>query len=157
VIWSGEEIRITFAESVRNFLIFPALALWLCSVAVAQPHWSWRNPLPQGDNLNGVAWTGQQLMAVTSGGEIYAWTDGSVWGSPRRVTGNALYGIVSTGQRLIAVGVGGAILTAEQDPVGSAPWRIRLPETRPGPSRDLLGRRRSGSAFRGSFQPKSDP
>jgi hypothetical protein len=111
-------IRITFAESVRNLLILSALALWLCSVAAAQPHWSWRNPLPQGDNLNGVAWTGQ---------------------------------------RLIAVGVGGSILTAEQDPVGSAPWRIRLPETRPGLSRDLLGRGRSGSAIIGSFQPKSDP
>jgi hypothetical protein len=50
--------------------------------------------------------------------------------------GDNLYGVAWTGLRLIAVGSGGSILTAEQDPVGLAAGRIRLPETRPDASRD---------------------
>jgi hypothetical protein len=73
--------------------------------------WCWRNPLPQGNWLNGVWGSGAgDVWTVGRFGTILHW-DGSAWTSIPSGTPATLYGVWGSGAGDVwAVGYGGIIL-----------------------------------------------
>lgn len=55
--------------SLNKTILFIYTAL-LISPAHGQPQWTLRNPLPTGEYLQSVIWTGDQLITVGSTGAI---------------------------------------------------------------------------------------
>ena len=77
--------------------------------------WQWRNSLPQGNNLNDIAWDGSQFIAVGGYGTILSSTDGQTWNIIQNSgTTMSLTGIIWDGDssRFVAVGSSGTILTS---------------------------------------------
>lgn len=75
--------------------------------------WTWRNPLPQGNPLNSVVWSGTQFVAVGEGGTILTSPDATAW-TPRSSNSKAtLNAIAGNGSRMVAVGV--QAILASQD------------------------------------------
>ena len=69
----------------RNFLlglISLALIGEICLGADPLVTWVWRNPLPDGNLLNGIIYANGQFIAVGSEGTIITSTDGTGW-SPK--------------------------------------------------------------------------
>jgi hypothetical protein len=67
-----------------SILLFSFVAL-LCSspgtqsFAATEPYWNWRNPLPQGNDYNGVAYGNGRFVAVGAAGTITTSADGRTW------------------------------------------------------------------------------
>lgn len=74
--------------------------------------WGWRNPLPQGNYLYGIAWGNNQFVAVGVAGTILFSPDGIAWASQPSDPTNQLMGITWSGSQFVAVGYNGAILTS---------------------------------------------
>ena len=45
----------------------------------AQSEWTWRYPLPQGNGLRGLLWTGSTLVTVGEHGTVLTSPDGLAW------------------------------------------------------------------------------
>lgn len=89
------------------------------SVCVAQSAWTWRNPLPQGNDLFRVVAGGPGFVAFTRTGSALVSPDGLEWtvhdiGAPRGITD-----AVRTGERLVVIGAEGFIATS----VDGQTWR----------------------------------
>jgi hypothetical protein len=65
--------------------------------APAQSEWVWRNPLPQGNGLLAVAWTGSQLVAVGDLGTVMTFPEGAVWTPRNSGSGANLKSVAWTG------------------------------------------------------------
>jgi hypothetical protein len=87
----------------------------------APVQWQWVNPLPTGNNLNGVAYGNGRYVAVGDQGTIETSTDdGRTWtAEPSGVTAD-LRAVVYGGGLFVAVGSGGVVLTSP-DGVG---WTV---------------------------------
>jgi hypothetical protein len=75
--------------------------------------WVWRNPLPQGNDLEDIVWTGSQFVAVGAYGTIRTSPDGLVWTTRDSGTTTHLRGVAWNGNKLIAVGTSSSILSSD--------------------------------------------
>ncbi len=73
--------------------------------------WTWRNPLPQGDDLLAVTYGGGQFVAVGVGGTILSSPDGQNWAEADSGTDMDLFGVTYGNGLFVAVGEG-VILTS---------------------------------------------
>src|SRR4051794_13104532 len=95
---------------------WPVLAFCLLGsiklAAGADPlsQWWWRNPLPPGSVLYGVAYGGDLFVAVGWSGTILTSTDGKSWQEQRAVTHALLQAVCYGAGRFVAVGQSGTIL-----------------------------------------------
>lgn len=62
-----------------RLLLFFAAALLPAADSAALDQWVWRNPQPQGNDLNTVLWTGDQLIAAGNYGTLMTSVDGHDW------------------------------------------------------------------------------
>ena len=82
------------------------------TVDVQAMSWTWRNPLPQGNPLNGVTFANGTFVAVGSDGTILTSPDGVTWIQRSSGTTNLLNGVTFANGTFVAVGRGGTILTS---------------------------------------------
>jgi hypothetical protein len=66
--------------------------------------WTWRNPLPTGNNLSGIAYGNGQFVAVGDNGTIVASADGVSWLRNESGTTNSFMGIAYGNGQFVAVG-----------------------------------------------------
>ena len=83
-----------------------------CGDSGAQSPFTWRSPLPQGDSLCAVVWTGTQAVAVGSTGRVLVSPDGLSWTVGKAGTQRRLSGIAWTGTQLVDVGDSGVVVTS---------------------------------------------
>ena len=92
------------------------LIMFLCSAnfSIADPldNWHWRNPLPQGNTLEAIAYGNGTFVAVGDSGTILTSPDGVTWTIRSSGTSNSLYGVTYGNNTFVAVGYNGAILTS---------------------------------------------
>lgn len=108
---------------LRPLLLFITLFLGSAASGLADPldNWHWRNPLPQGNSLNGVGYGNSKFVAVGNAGTMLTSTDGMNWALMVSGTTNDLWGISCGNGTFVAVGEAGTILTSEDGGV----WVIR--------------------------------
>ena len=112
-VTSGSRELITPRKSIKALAIVAILFLAI-TPAFADPldNWHWRNPLPQGNPLQAVAYGSNTFVAVGNGGTILTSPDGVTWTSGTSGTGNSLNGICYSNNIFVAVGTEGTILTS---------------------------------------------
>ena len=106
--------------SLRRLLLFQhpvsaVLALLIfTTVGRADPldTWTWRNPLPTGNYLNGITYGNDQFVAVGDLGTIVTSTDGSDWVLRESGTTDRLSDIGYGNGQFVAVGDSGTIVTS---------------------------------------------
>lgn len=124
----------------RTQTVFVALALLCASLAIrlyASPGtgWSWRNPLPTGNQLSSVAYGNGLFVAVGSNDTIITSSDGATWTQqvpPLYVSPLAVvYG--TPGGSGLFVAVGTDIATMQQDVILTSPdgitWTVSLAQS----------------------------
>ncbi len=85
----------TFLAVVTLFSVFSNL--------IAQSVWTKTLSVP---NVNGVTWTGGQLVAVTRNGNVYTSPDGMKWSAPNSIAGGQyLFSVAGSPSQIIAVGM----------------------------------------------------
>jgi hypothetical protein len=99
----------------KKILVTGILFSGLFSILVAQTNWTWRNPLPQGNSLNSIIWTGSQLVAVGYLGCVLFSADAITWTAVNSGTSNTLKSVAWTGSLLVTCGDGFVIMTAPKD------------------------------------------
>ncbi len=107
---SGANVTITGYSGAGGPITIPAA---IDGVPVASPDgldvWSWRNPLPQGNDLMDVAWNGAVAVAVGARGTIITSPDGINWSGRASGAKTSFHRVVWTGSRFVAVGDGNVI------------------------------------------------
>ncbi len=95
------------------------LMLELAGLSLADPmdHWHWRNPLPQGNDLNGVAFGNGIFVAVGKSTILTSSDNGATWtirdaGFSEWYAGGWLTGVTYSNGVFVAVGWGGLIITS---------------------------------------------
>ena len=79
--------------------------------------WVWRNPLPQGNKLNGITYGKSTFVAVGDCGAVVTSPNGTAWTSRTSGNNGPLYGVSFANGMFVAVGYditasAGAILTS---------------------------------------------
>jgi hypothetical protein len=80
--------------------------------ATALDDWEWQRPLPQGNELSGIAYANSVFVSVGRFGAIVTSPDGSNWTARTSHTRNHLYSIAHGNGRFVAVGSAGEVLTS---------------------------------------------
>ena len=94
-------------------LILLAFAFPVVSTAGPLDTWTWRNPLPQGNNLNAITYGNGLFVAVGNYGTILTSPDGTTWTKRDSGTTFNLYSIAYNGNNLfVAVGESGKAVTS---------------------------------------------
>jgi hypothetical protein len=113
--------------------VFAALILLLgIAPGAAQSDWTWRYPVPQGNNLAGLLWTGTQLVAVGEHGTVITSPDGIAWTVRPTGTSSDLRSVAWSGTGFVAVGSGGVTVSSEDgtswsaDTLISAEWLMGI-------------------------------
>ncbi|MFH1702230.1 MAG: fibronectin type III domain-containing protein [Nitrospirota bacterium] len=88
------------------------VVLPLVSSADLLDNWHWRNPLPQGNPLNGITYGQNTFIAVGDMGTIVSSSDGMNWTIRKSGTRNGLYGVAYGNGTFVAVGEDGIIITS---------------------------------------------
>ena len=94
------------------------------------PNFAWRNPLPAGGTLRGVAWGNGKFVGVGTSGRVVTSTDGSSWTSAANLSGNISLNAVTYNTALnlfVAVGSSGDVYTAAGGDVTT--WTKRASNT----------------------------
>jgi hypothetical protein len=81
----------------------------------AQSVWEWRNPLPQGHHLKGVAYGNNQFIAVGEYSTILTSPEGVTWTERSSGKTGGLQSVVYGNNQFIAVGRKGRILSSKAD------------------------------------------
>jgi hypothetical protein len=95
------------------------------SIADPLDNWHLRNPLPQGNNLSGVAYGNGTFVAVGELGTILTSPDGVTWTIRTSGTSAYLSGVAYGNGTFVAVGELGTILTSPD----GVTWTIRTSGT----------------------------
>jgi len=82
------------------------------SASEALDQWYWRNPSPNGNDLNGVAYGNGTFVAVGGGGTIMTSTDGHLWEQQESGFDEQLNQVIFAQNAFLAVGEGGVILSS---------------------------------------------
>lgn len=93
------------------------------------PGWTWRFPLPQGNNLYRVVYSKGRFITVGGHGIVFTSDDAVVWTSRSTGTTRDLSGLVEGGGKLVATGVAGTILVSEDGGVSWNPAESGTTET----------------------------
>ena len=107
-----KEVNSLVCRRVLLFLICLALLSWTEAPADTLDHWQWRSPLPQGNNLNSIAFGNNTIVAVGNAGSIITSSDGINWTVRPSPTSSDLTGIVYGKNVFVAVGSSGTIITS---------------------------------------------
>ena len=99
-----------FASSL--FFVLVSVSLPVHSNADPLDVWHWRNPLPQGNDLNGVAFGNGTFVAVGGHGTVLTSSDGINWVLRPSGTDNSLERVTFGNGIFVAVGSAGTILTS---------------------------------------------
>jgi hypothetical protein len=75
-------------------------------------HWHWRNPLPQGNSINSVAFGNGRFVAVGDFGTVLTSTDGLSWSVQDPLGGPGLRKVTYGNGLFVSVGDAGTILTS---------------------------------------------
>lgn len=102
-------IKVAFLATCLFFFI---LIPFTQSNADPLDYWNWRNPLPQGNNLNTVRYLNSMFIAVGDSGTIITSHDGEAWTTKHTGYKENLNGIVYARSKYVVVGSGGTILTS---------------------------------------------
>ena len=96
-------------------LLSAALLLVVALPAFADPldNWHWRNPLPQGNTLKGIAYGNGTFVAVGESGTILTSTDGTTWTSRTSGTTYGLNSVTYGSGTFVTVGDNGTILQSD--------------------------------------------
>jgi hypothetical protein len=97
-------------------LLNPCIPLILVSCITAsfsQSKWTWRNPLPQGNNLITVVFTGSQYLAAGINGTIMASVDGVNWEQRESGVTRNLSSAVCTDSLIVIAGDGEVITSPD--------------------------------------------
>ncbi len=71
--------------------------------------WQWRNPLPTGNNLFGIAFLNNNFVAVGEAGSVFTSSDGVSWTTKSTGLSNAVRNVTFGNGIYVAVGDSGAI------------------------------------------------
>ena len=104
----GGEGETTVSSTIVSTTTVPPTTLSL-------DNWHWRNPLPQGNNLNGIVYGNHTFVTVGDAGTILTSPDGVTWTSRSSGTTYNLYGIVYSSDTFFAVGYNGSIIITSPD------------------------------------------
>src|SRR5437763_10757794 len=108
VLQGGMKMRRSFLHvAVLYFLLHP-----ICRGSDPLDQWTWRNPLPQGNDLAAVAYGTGLLVAVGSIGTILTSVDGAAWQERNSGTTNDLLGVAYGNGGFVATGLRGTILNS---------------------------------------------
>ena len=119
--WSAlPQPRTARPDSPRGELLVALIALVLAggglearpafAAAQVRPQWTWRNPIPTGNDLLGVAMGNGTMVAVGSGGTLLSSTDGHEWTQQWDGRSTPLTDILFVNGQFVAVGGDGVIL-----------------------------------------------
>lgn len=86
-------------------------------------NWTWGNPLPQGNTLTAITWSGKQFVAVGWRGAVVTSSDGEAWTVQNTGVTSRLNAIAWTGSGFVAVGDSSTVLTSPDGAV----WTQRNP------------------------------
>src|SRR5687768_13338706 len=86
------------------FLLLYASCSTSQSAGVESQEWIWRNPTPQGDDLNAVNFDGTRFLAVTVSGGLLVSTNGLSWSVRDSGLGATLSAIAFGNDRYVAAG-----------------------------------------------------
>ena len=75
--------------------------------------WRWSNPVPNGNNITGIALKGGVSVEVGELGQVYVGNDFYDWVPCAAATSNDLQAVVFFGNRLVAVGENGAVVYSD--------------------------------------------
>ncbi len=81
-------------------------------LSLGQSRWEWRNPLPQGNDLNAITFGNGRFVAVGACGTILSSYDAATWANRSWNTTVSLNGIAYGNNQFIAVGASGTILSS---------------------------------------------
>lgn len=88
-----------------------AIVVFLCAAwSLAQEQWIWRQPLPQGNNINEVIWADGRFVAVGTAGALMFSEDGSAWTLGNTRSDRSLNDIARFKDSWVAAGDYGEIL-----------------------------------------------
>ena len=90
-----------------------AYSFGFTTISDSLDNWHWRNPLPQGTDLNSVAYGNNTFVAVGDSSTILASTDGITWTTRTSGTTNALHGVTNGNNTFVVVGECGTVLTSQ--------------------------------------------
>jgi photosystem II stability/assembly factor-like uncharacterized protein len=100
----------------------------LCAgMCFGQSNWEWRNPLPQGNDLNSMCFGNSRIVAVGDLGAIVSSSDGLTWKIRTSGTMRPLFSVTFGNGLFVAVGDLGTILTSLDSGVT---WKIRTSGTK---------------------------
>jgi alpha-tubulin suppressor-like RCC1 family protein len=117
---AGDQFRCVVTNAIGSVISGAATLAVHPPSPVDYDHWTWRNPLPQGLTLNGVAWSGSLFVAVGNYGTILTSVDGTAWTLRTSGTTNDLFGATWGGGQFVAVGRSGTILTSSDGLIWAA-------------------------------------
>ena len=105
-----------FIQTNRGLARSSLLLLFVCvairSFGDALDNWAWRSPLPQGNDLNGVAYGDGQFVAVGNARTILRSPDGQAWEVVSQTAGRNLLSATYGQGTFVIVGDSGAVLTS---------------------------------------------
>jgi photosystem II stability/assembly factor-like uncharacterized protein len=93
--------------------ILALAALWLFPPCLLAQTWRWSNPVPNGNNLTGLAQNGNVTAAVAELGQIYIGNDFYDWVPCVVPATNDLQAVAFFGSRLVAVGEDGMVIYSD--------------------------------------------
>jgi hypothetical protein len=122
----GESQMTTRLKHIVALFLLTIAMLAGSASAVTLNTWTWRNPLPTGESLNGVTYGSGQFVVVSVSGLILTSPDGGTWTS--RTSGNNLRAVTYGGGQFVAVGDGNTTSTIVTSPDGVT-WTSRVSGT----------------------------
>ena len=92
--------------------VVPGFLILACAIEIGAQGWTFQNPLPTGNRINGAATNGSLLVGVGQCGTIITSTDGTTWSIATSPTARNLRAVTYAGSLFAAVGDAGTIITS---------------------------------------------
>src|SRR6266478_562933 len=101
----------------RVWVLYLAVFLFAPKLLVADPlkNWTWRNPLPQGNDLEGVTYANGRFFAVGDLGTILVSSNGTDWSLSQSGVPNHLYSLAYGNGVYAAVGSSSIVVSTNGD------------------------------------------
>ena len=93
-------------------IVFLTVVLTIINTCFGQSAWQWRNPLPCGNAINSVAWSGTRFVATGDKGTVLTSVDGVSWVKTNSGITAHLNGVCYGDGCFLAVGYSGSIIAS---------------------------------------------